>query len=199
MCGGLESSEFFPAGQQFYSASSGTSHSAPAVAGGAALVRQYFVNHGLTPPSPAMTKAFLVNSARYMTGTGANDTLPSNSQGMGMMNLDTYFSQLAGPRILLDQRPGDLFTASGQLHTFTGTVADGGQPLRVTLAWTDAPGPTVRQRLRQQPRPRGDRGWEHLPGQRLRRRHLHDGRRAPTRATTWRACSCRRASADRSR
>ena len=142
VCGGVDSSEFFPAGQQFYSASSGTSHSAPAVAGGAALVRQHFVNNGLTPPSPAMTKAVLVNSARYMNGTGANDTLPSNGQGMGMMNLEAYFSQQSGPRILFDQRPGDLFTASGQQHTITGTVADGGQPLRVTLAWTDAPGPT---------------------------------------------------------
>ena len=142
VCGGLAPSEFFPAEQQFYSASSGTSHSAPAVAGGTALVRQHFVNTGLTPPSPAMTKAVLVNSARYMNGSGANDTLPSNGQGMGMMNLDAYFSQLAGPRILLDQRSGDLFTASGQQHTITGTVADVGQPLRVTLAWTDAPGPT---------------------------------------------------------
>ena len=143
MCaGGLTPSDFFPAGQQFYSASSGTSHSAPAVAGGAALIRQHFINNGLTPPSPAMTKALLVNSARHMTGALANDTLPSNRQGMGMMNLDAYFSQLAGPRVLLDQRPGNLFTASGQMHTIAGTVADAGQPFRVTLAWTDTAGPT---------------------------------------------------------
>ena len=72
--------------------------------GGAALVRQRFLNDGLAPPSPAMTKALLVNSARYMTGAGANDTLPSNSQGVGMMNLDRSLSQMAAPRVLLDQR-----------------------------------------------------------------------------------------------
>ena len=45
VCGGPGGSNFFPTTQQFYSASSGTSHSAPAVAGGAALVRQYFINN----------------------------------------------------------------------------------------------------------------------------------------------------------
>jgi len=56
---------FYPDGQELYTASSGTSHAAPAVAGAAALVRQYFINHGLPPASPAMTKAYLMNSARY--------------------------------------------------------------------------------------------------------------------------------------
>ena len=67
VCGGI-GSIFYPPGQQFYTASSGTSHSTPCVAGGCALVRQYFVNHSFLPPSPAMTKAYLMNSARYMTG-----------------------------------------------------------------------------------------------------------------------------------
>jgi hypothetical protein len=142
VCGGVGQS-FFPSGQQFYTASTGTSHSAPAVAGGAALVRQHFINNGLTPPSPAMTKAVLVNSARYLNGSGANDTLPSNSQGMGMMNLDTYFSEMAGPRLLYDQRAADRFTASGQQRIVTGTVASSAQPFRVTLAWTDPPGSTA--------------------------------------------------------
>ena len=44
-----------------------------AVAAGCALIRQYFLNQGLSAPSPAMTKALLMNSARYMTGTSVND------------------------------------------------------------------------------------------------------------------------------
>ena len=32
-----------------------------------------------------MTKALLMNSARYLNGASANDTLPSNTQGMGDM------------------------------------------------------------------------------------------------------------------
>lgn len=132
---------FFPLGQQFYSTSSGTSHSTPAVAGAAALLRQYFINATLTPPSPAMTKAFLVNAARYMTGTYANDTLPSPNQGMGSVNLGMAFDGVS--RVLRDQRNVDKFTASGQTRTITGSVVDPTKPFRVTLAWTDAPGSTT--------------------------------------------------------
>jgi len=136
---GLPTSNFFPLGQQFYTTSSGTSHSTPAVAGGAALVRQWFINQGMSPASPAMTKAFLMNSARYLTGAGANDTLPSSSQGMGLMDLGRAFDST--PRIFRDQV--DLFTATGQSFTWTGTISDASKPFRVTLAWTDAPGSTV--------------------------------------------------------
>ncbi len=135
------SSNFFPVGQQFYTTSSGTSHSTPAVAGACALLRQYFINNSLTPPSPAMTKAFLVNSARYMTGTYAGDTLPSSVQGMGAVNLGTAFDGVA--RILRDQLGADKFTSSGQTRVISGVVADPSKPFRVTLAWTDAPGSTT--------------------------------------------------------
>jgi len=131
---------FFPLGQRWYSTSSGTSHSTPAVAGGAALVYQWFLNNALNAPSPAMIKSFLMNSARYMNGTGANDALYSNNQGMGMMNLGTAFD--GTQRLMRDQLALDVFTASGQTRTFTGTVVSNSKPLRVTLAWTDAPGAT---------------------------------------------------------
>ncbi len=133
---------FFPLGQQFYTVSSGTSHATPAVAGACALLRQYFINNGLNPanapPSPAMTKAFLMNSARYLTGNYANDTLPSPNQGMGEVNLGTAFDGVA--RVLRDQMPADIFTASGQTRRFTGFVSDPSKPLRISLAWTDAAG-----------------------------------------------------------
>ena len=134
-------SNYFPVGQQFYTVSSGTSHSTPAVSGACALLRQYFINNSQTPPSPAMTKAFLLNSARYMTGASANDTLWSASQGMGELNLGAAFD--GAPRVLRDQLAADKFTATGQTRTFTGTVTDPTKPFRVTLAWTDAPGSTT--------------------------------------------------------
>ncbi|WP_434388557.1 S8 family serine peptidase [Melittangium boletus] len=141
ICGGTSGSSFFPSGQSWFLSSSGTSHAAPVVAGGAALVRQYFINQGKAPPSPAMTKAFLMNSARYLTGAGAADSLYSNSQGMGLVDLGRSFD--ASPRLVSDQDAGFLFTASGQSRNVSTSVADSSKPVRVTLAWTDAPGSTT--------------------------------------------------------
>jgi hypothetical protein len=139
--GGTAGSIFFPNGQQFYTASSGTSHSTPAIAGGAALLRQYFINQGLPPPSPAMSKAYLLNATRYLTGVSANDTLFSNNQGMGLINLAMAFDGVA--RFLRDQSSGERFTATGQTRRYNGVVSDPSKPFRVSLAWTDAPGATV--------------------------------------------------------
>lgn len=136
-----DADNFFPSGQQFYSTSSGTSHSTPAIAGAAALLRQYFINEALGLPSPAMTKAFLMNSTRYMTGTSANDTLWSGSQGMGSVDLGRAFD--AVDRVLHDQRPSDVMTSTGQENVFSGTITDTSMPVRITLAWTDAPGSTT--------------------------------------------------------
>ena len=142
--GGVNSIYFPSAGQQFYTASSGTSHSTPGVAGAAALVYQWFINKGwataANPASPAMIKAYMMNAARYMNGTYANDNLYSNSQGMGMVNLDTSFDTT--PRLLRDQVAADLFTASGQTRSYTGTISSSAKPVRITVAWTDAPGST---------------------------------------------------------
>ncbi len=131
---------FFPLGQQFYTESSGTSHATPAVSGACALIRQFFINNSMTPPSAAMTKAVLLNSARYMSGLNAGDTLWSPSQGMGELNLGMAFDDTT--RLLRDQVANDMFTASGQVRVFNGQVADPSKPFRVTLAWSDAPGNT---------------------------------------------------------
>ncbi|HEX5082318.1 MAG TPA: S8 family serine peptidase [Blastocatellia bacterium] len=131
--------QFFPAGQTLYGWSSGTSHSTPAVAGGAALLYQYFLNSGLAAPSPAMTKAFLANSAAYMNGTGAGGNLPSNSQGMGRMDMGRAFD--GAQRLIVDQT--QIFGSTGQTFQVTGSVTTTSQPFRVTLAWSDAPGPTT--------------------------------------------------------
>ena len=143
---------FFPVSQRWYTTSSGTSHSTPALAGAAALVYQQFINNpayiathrvpaGSAPPSPAMVKAYLLNSTRYLTGTLANDTLPSMTQGMGSGNLGMAFDGVQ--RIVRDQLPADRFTASGQVRRYYATVTDASRPLRVTLAWTDVIGSTT--------------------------------------------------------
>lgn len=141
VCGGVTPNLYFPANQQWYTTSTGTSHSTPCVAAGCALLRQYFINNFTNPPSPAMTKAFLMNSARYLTGAFANDSLWSNTQGMGEMNLGTAFDGVS--RVMRDQVSTDLFTASGQTRQITGQISDPSKPFRVTIAWTDAPGSTT--------------------------------------------------------
>ena len=109
------------------------------------------------PPSPAMVKAYLCNSARYLTGLAANDDLPSNAQGMGELDLLRMFDGV--PRVLRDEQPffsyleippgptnytAQLFSKTGQSYELNGQVADATKPFRVTLAWTDAPGDPAR-------------------------------------------------------
>jgi len=133
--------KYRPSGQTLYAASSGTSHSTPAVAGAASLVYYWYqTRYGSgQPPSPAMVKAYLINATRYLTGTGAGGNLPSNSQGFGEVHLGLAFDNT--PRMLVDQT--HIFGSTGQTYRVSGTVADPGRPFRVTLAWTDAPGPTT--------------------------------------------------------
>ncbi|HXD33941.1 MAG TPA: S8 family serine peptidase, partial [Pyrinomonadaceae bacterium] len=141
VCAGV-GSDFFPSGQQWYTASDGTSHSTPAVSAFAALIRQHHINQALTPPTPAMTKAMMMNTARYMNGAGANDSLFSNNQGMGEVNFNNYFDLFTTGSIRRDQVGADKLTASGQQRIVTGSINTNTKPFRVTLAWTDAPGPT---------------------------------------------------------
>jgi hypothetical protein len=86
-----------------------------------------------------MVKAYLVNATRYLTGVDANDTLPSNNQGFGEINLGVAFDGI--PRAAVDQ--SHIFDSSGQVYQIMGVIVDSAHPFRVTLAWTDAPGPTV--------------------------------------------------------
>ncbi|HKP87662.1 MAG TPA: S8 family serine peptidase [Blastocatellia bacterium] len=129
-----------PPGQHLYTWSSGTSLAAPHIAGAASLVRRFFTARdllgGSRAPSPAMTKAFLINSASYLSGENAGGSLPSQRQGWGIANLSLALSNET--RALVDQTK--LFTESGQTYQIEGSLADRSRPLRVTLAWTDAPG-----------------------------------------------------------
>jgi hypothetical protein len=134
--------QFRPSGQTTFAASSGTSHSTPAVAGLASLV-YWWIDNGFavagvgTPPSPAMTKAYLMAHPTYLTGVGANDTLPSNSQGYGMPNMNLLFDD--AQKYLLDQT--QLFDNTGETWTWSGAVADPTKPVRIALAYTDQAGP----------------------------------------------------------
>lgn len=123
-----------PGGQTLFAASSGTSHSTPAVAGMISLYT-YWLEHqyGLASPSPAMLKAYLVAHTAYLGGAG---TLPSNSQGYGLPDMEAAFAPIQ--RFLLDQTV--VFEDSGEQWSFNGAVADPTQPVRIVLAYTDQAG-----------------------------------------------------------
>jgi hypothetical protein len=128
---------YFPRNQTVFAASSGTSHSTPAVAGAASLVTYWLENrYDVTEPSPALIKAYLLAHPIYLTGVGANDTLPSNSQGLGMPDLGAAFSDLE--RVVVEQ--GEPFNASGETWTLQGAIADPTRPARVVMVYTDQPG-----------------------------------------------------------
>jgi len=126
-----------------YSLVSGTSQAAPQVAGAAALVRQRFEPILVSAPSPAMTKALLINTATDLAGgdNGKGDIIaggPNADQGWGRVNLGSTFDSTT--RQLYDQV--HTFGESGDpadVRTFS--VADSSKPVKVTLVWTDAPGP----------------------------------------------------------
>ena len=131
----------FPASSTLYNRSTGTSHSAPAVTALAAIFREWFrQTRGGAVPSPALTKAALTQAATDIgTGAGADGSAPNSSQGFGLANLARLVS--TAPRVFHDQ--DTTFASTGESSRRTFHVEDPSKPVRVTLAWTDAPGPTV--------------------------------------------------------
>lgn len=125
----------------------GTSFAAPAVAGGALLVRQYYAegyypsgaadpNDGFVP-SGTLIKATLLNAAVDMTGIAG---YPNNTEGWGRLLLDRALHFIGDSRTLLvtDARRSlgaGLSTTEEATRQFD--VLDSGEPLRVTLVWAD--------------------------------------------------------------
>lgn len=131
----------------------GTSMAAPAVAGVALLMRQYFME-GMYPtgarvpanaftPSGALLRAMLVNSSANMTGPGLGG-YPGDREGWGRILADNALQFPGDARKLLvwDVRNTSgraLATGQQRVHKFqVPNPALGGQ-LRVTMAFTDAP------------------------------------------------------------
>jgi hypothetical protein len=126
----------------------------PNVAGLSALVLQYF-NDGFYPggsaspfdtlePTGPLMKAMLINAAQRMADPSSTErngvTWPNMDQGWGLVVLDNalYFSGDARKLWVHDEVIG--VDVSGPTSmAFTRKVTASAEPLKVTLAWYDAP------------------------------------------------------------
>jgi hypothetical protein len=129
-----------------YGMSSGTSFAAPAAAGAAALVRKWFRNRYFFDPSPAQTKAILINGARDIQGTIVRDAnyntvatvgyIPDSYQGWGMLSFERLFGSDAE---YYNYDQGTILTSSGEVWSASPVVNNGAKDIHVTLVWSDPP------------------------------------------------------------
>ncbi|MEW5985309.1 MAG: S8 family serine peptidase [Chloroflexota bacterium] len=117
-----------------YAYCSGTSMAAPHASGSIVLIAEWWRTfNGGADPSPAMAKALLVNGATDM-GT---PNRWNNSEGWGRIYLPDTISPDANV-IYRDQL--DVLGSAGEQYVLTVGVPDPTQPLKITVAWSDAPG-----------------------------------------------------------
>lgn len=128
-----------------YALCNGTSMSTPRASGAAALVIEWFRNRFGATPSPAMIKAMLVNGARDIPGsqpgsstlTDGSRPIPNNDEGWGVIDLRATL----GPNVRgLYRDQTVVLTQTGETRELAVRAVDPGRPLKITLAWTDAPG-----------------------------------------------------------
>ena len=133
-----------PSSDPLYYFIGGTSMATPLVAGCAAVVREYLsVQRQISNPSAALVKAILINGAQSIAGQyvpSEAGNIPNNSEGFGRVDMATTLND----SIQLQDEATELDTGDEEITTVT--VSDGAS-LKVTLVWTDRPGPTLQNDL----------------------------------------------------
>ncbi|HSN55330.1 MAG TPA: S8 family serine peptidase, partial [Candidatus Sulfomarinibacteraceae bacterium] len=116
-----------------YTMFEGTSAAAPHVSGSLAVITEWWRrSHRDQDPSPAMAKALLVNGAVDLDDV---EPVPNMDEGWGRVDLGQVLDP-GTPMMLIDQTV--LLRESGESWRIDVEIADPSQPLKVTLAWTDA-------------------------------------------------------------
>jgi len=115
----------------------GTSMAGPFAAGAAAAFVQYYRStHTNATPSPALVKAALINSAAELDeSNGGPGPIPNNDEGWGRISL----TNLIGAARIYQYVDQTVLLTTGQVYE-QHTFVQPGQPLKITLAYTDVPG-----------------------------------------------------------
>lgn len=117
----------------------GTSMAAPLVAGGAAVVRDFYFKTLGHQASAALVKATLINSAVDLLDENNDNVfdnanpIPNSHEGWGRVDL----ANATDGSHQFDDETAPLSTGSNA--TFTFPITNPGQPFKVTLVWTDYP------------------------------------------------------------
>jgi hypothetical protein len=137
--GDWQSPGWFDPRDDEYKYAGGTSMSTPLVAGGAAVVRQYYQSAFGHDASAALVKATLINSAVDLLDENNdheddNDfPIPNNHEGWGRMDLNAATD---GSHVYDDVAGG---LATGGSTNYLYTVENAGSEFKVSLVWSDYP------------------------------------------------------------
>ncbi|MGY6630826.1 MAG: choice-of-anchor J domain-containing protein [Wenzhouxiangella sp.] len=122
--------------------SCGTSMASPVVSGAVAVWAEKYIEQTGVNPSPALVKAVFTAAAQDLVGNpnadgGIMGHRPDRFQGYGRVDLDLVMNH--GVEVFMHDQE-EVFTETGQSWSIGLSAVDPNEPIRIMLAWTDAPG-----------------------------------------------------------
>ena len=127
----------------FYIFMGGTSMSGPHASGAAAIFVQFYKStHTNTMPSPALVKAALINSADELDQlNGGPSAIPNHDEGWGRITLPNIITTNVNAAARFYEYVNQTtLLQNAQIYERHALVQSSGEPLKITLAYTDVPG-----------------------------------------------------------